>query len=464
MEPGPSEAELARIAGLTEAIADPDGDGEPGVPTGSELNHSKRPSADTTYGRNGMLTVDSDRLGMNDVTILNTEEFNASSESRLSIGTLKSSVYSRVKDNKTDVLTVYSDVADAKPQAWDLFYTVGAIDVGGVNVTAAAPTGDAPPTGTTRYNTIEIAAGSIPTALANRISGISIGRSLASGNNNAINGTFHNVSGKYTCSATCTLNAASNGAITLAGGNLTFTPNNTKDDTQDIHMISGALPDTDYQSFGYWVQTTPMGSDMKYGVGTFAGGNMPYTSATDGTFTSTDLDSLDGTATYEGSATGLYARKDLEVADGKVTGTPVETGQFSADVVLTAHFGSTSGTGPHVNKSNEISDRDQFTISGTVSNFHNANGRISDWGLTLNRAHLRDGNADNTSYDGTFGATTGSGDTAGEWQGRLFGPVADTAATPPRPATTTYPSGVTGEFTGHFQDGHVIGAFGTTRD
>ena len=56
---------------------------------------------------------------------------------------------------------------------------------------------------------------------------------------------------------------------------------------------------------------------------------------------------------------------------------------------------------------------------------------------------------------GTFtGSTTGNED----WQGRFFGTAGTGGA-----ATTTLPTGVAGEFTGHFVNGHVIGAFGATK-
>ena len=161
---------------------------------------------------------------------------------------------------------------------------------------------------------------------------------------------------------------------------------------------------------------------------------------------------------------GLYARKEFSVTDGDVVGTPVAAGQFSADVGLTAHFGNTSTAG--VVDAGHISANETFTISGTVDNFQDANGdMISDWSMTLNSAHLRaggEGASANTEYTGSFSGTTGK-DTLGQWTGALFGDsTVDTTAG--ENAATMYPSGVAGEFTGHFTNGHVIGAFGATSD
>ena len=43
----------------------------------------------------------------------------------------------------------------------------------------------------------------------------------------------------------------------------------------------------------------------------------------------------------------------------------------------------------------------------------------------------------------------------GEWSGVMYGPDDD---------SPQQPTGVAGEFNGHFNNGHVAGAFGATRD
>ena len=66
---------------------------------------------------------------------------------------------------------------------------------------------------------------------------------------------------------------------------------------------------------------------------------------------------------------------------------------------------------------------------------------------------------DTTNNVVTFmGTTTGTGGTAGSWNGQFYGPQTTGAN-----AASGYPSGAAGEFTGHFEDGHVIGAFGAER-
>ena len=70
---------------------------------------------------------------------------------------------------------------------------------------------------------------------------------------------------------------------------------------------------------------------------------------------------------------------------------------------------------------------------------------------------------------GTTGARTNtfSGATTGDgvWSGGIFGPTTDddSATTEVDEAESGYPSGVAGEFTGHFDNGHVLGAFGATK-
>ena len=77
------------------------------------------------------------------------------------------------------------------------------------------------------------------------------------------------------------------------------------------------------------------------------------------------------------------------------------------------------------------------------------------WTVELMKAGFASGA---TGLDGdTFsGATTGDG----QWQGRFIGTFGTDADD--TPAVGTPPSGVAGEFNGHFTNGHVIGAFGAT--
>ena len=464
-------ARQAKVMALTEAIADPDGDGK--FPENNELSTDKRPGMEPTYGAGGATTVDMDALGKNDPAIRNTVEFQAKTESRIALSGYKSSVHERTKDGKTDTLTVYNNAASDKGQVFNAYYgqasTDGetdraAADTSIASIAANSATADP---AKTFYNVITFANTANLRANGRPVTGSGFPSNAPTGETTSkttdggdmFTGMFHGVPGKFMCATgtDCEIEDSDDG-LQITAGTLTFTPTETINDTQDAHMIAGAIKDGDYLSFGYWVQSMPTGSGMKYGVNTFAGGSMPYAQAEDGTFATDALNALQGTATYEGDATGLYARKDLAVVDGAVVGTPAETGQFSANVELTAHFGNTATTGVDTD---HISASELYSISGTVDNFQDANGdMISNWDLPLNSTALRSGASD--AYTGGFTGDTGSGAMKGQWRGALFGDStadADAGET----AATMYPSGVTGEFTGHFTDGHVIGAFGATR-
>ena len=97
----------------------------------------------------------------------------------------------------------------------------------------------------------------------------------------------------------------------------------------------------------------------------------------------------------------------------------------------------------------------QHSISGTVMNFMHGGQMIdSKWMVELDRAMFGANCGSATpacdDTDNIFKGTTNTG--VGQWQGQFIGPAADDAM----------PSGVAGEFNGHFTNGHVIGAFGAT--
>ena len=456
-----AEEAAAKAAKLAPAIADPDGDGK--FPESDELTTSKRPGSEPDYGIGGMTTIGTDELGKNDVGIKNTEEFNkmmSATRATLS-GDLTAGVYQRTKDGKTDTVTIYSNVAPDKGQAFNRYYaaagnTLGDDDNplpnrGSTYATSAAPSTSK--AGTTSYNVLTFTANVDLQGMGRTVTGSGFPaeatgeetRQTTLDAEQKFTGTFHGIPGTYTCTAACTIQHTVAGGLQVTSGTLTFQPTATTDDTDDVHMIAGAIQDDDYLSFGYWVQTQGTGNDMKYGVNTFAGGSMPYgEEQDDGTITAV---TLNGTATYEGPATGLYAYKTPSIEDGAVVYTPSASGQFVADTSLMAYFGNASGAG------DSVAAEDSFTISGTVENFQDAEGnQIADgWMVNLNSADLGDNGTGLTSN--TFAGTTGEGAMGGQWRGKFFGSVGD----------EVMPTGVAGEFTGHFDNGHVIGAFGATK-
>ena len=455
---------MAEVTALTAGVADPDGDGKPGVPDSDDNNELtyERPNEMIHIMPGGKLSAGGadfdagDELGMNDTNINNDEEFDKVSQSRIDLGNeYEASVYQRTKDKKMDTLTVYSNVAPATSEPWNSWedwpdgLTAG--DEGDVS--------NQPEDGAKMiYDVIRFGSDPIKSDVVDEMTGSKIppaketSRTVTAADDD-FSGTLYGVKGEYECTGGCVLARDPDGDLTISGAStLMFKPSETKTDTDDNHMVEGVTPDPDYLVFGYWMQKSETAQGgMKYGVGVFAEGIRDY-----------NLDgraNLDGTATYKGPATGMYAQKKLSVEDGNVVGTPHAAGQFSANASLTAHFGSTDSDAVAVNGSDKISPAEEFTISGTIDNFMNASGdMISDnWSLSLDAAKLADISNDARGFRSD---TTGTG-SKGKWAGQFYhGPATGDDAPA---AEENYPQSVAGEFTGHFTDGHVIGAFGATR-
>ena len=254
-------------------------------------------------------------------------------------------------------------------------------------------------------------------------------------------GRFNGVAGEYKCpeSGACTASTDSDGDLMTLSDGWTFTPTAKPDEI----MIMGVEQDADFMSFGYWVRATETDEGTTYGVGTFATGSQP--------FTLSDARSREGTANYAGPSAGMYGKKTFN-PDGTVAS--LTTGHFTADAKLEANFGG-----------GDVAANKQFTISGTVGNFRDGSNMVdAAWEVELMKAGFA-ASGDNEVKAGlatdTFGgATTGKGD----WQGQFFGPT--TGPDGPDQGTdpdNILPGGVAGEYTGHFANGHVIGAFGATK-
>jgi hypothetical protein len=180
-----------------------------------------------------------------------------------------------------------------------------------------------------------------------------------------------------------------------------------------------------------------------YGVSTFYGGSQVFDRT---------VNTLVGTATYEGEATGLYVKKTFSGTANDFV--PSASGQFTADAGLTAYFGG-----------NDVASSDQHRIKGTITNFMDGDEMIDPmWTVTLGRST----NQYNTGTDPFMGSTTTqkNGGSPGTWEGQFYGD--HVATTPETVEGERYPNGVAGKFNAHFsagggQDpGHVIGSFGAT--
>ena len=336
----------------------------------------------------------------------------------------------------TEMAAVYTDIAMSTDQAWvDYFGTTDADAATGI-VTLSARTTDtverffpgivpAAPTGTDPANTRTIAAAAKTTVTR-------------------IPGTYFGVAGTYVCPATtlCTVARNRSDVVTVVG--LTFAPTVTATD-----ILAGAtatvkakyvVADTAYTHFGYWMRSvTQRDGTKEHGIETFSGGMGALSGGTG----SEDLSAVAGTAEYFGAAAGVYVKKD-----GAGDSLVVTDGTFTADAMLTAKFGG-----------NAIAVNDQFMVSGTISGFMDGSMDLGFADLSLNDAAIADTSADGTV--GSFSGETDGGGTSGNWSGMFFGNVGSgTTAI----ATDDFPADVSGEFNGHFTNGHVAGAFGAEYD
>ena len=263
-------------------------------------------------------------------------------------------------------------------------------------------------------------------------------------------GRFNDVEGEFTCTETCSASTDSDGKLMTLAGAWFFTPDDVKS------MIPDVDHDGDFLAFGWWLRSAPQADDdvNPYSVGTFATGSVPYTVAM------AQREDVTGIAKYSGPAAGKFARKTLN-PDGSVA--TLIAGHFTADANLTATFNQTG--------KNDLAPNTLYSIDGYVNAFKDGDGITIEptWNTPTGRVNLMkagfgDGDANgNGAFNprdrdftdiNTFGGETNGN---GSWQGQFFGPDTDAVG-------AVKPSGVAGEFTNHWSNGHVIGAFGATQD
>ena len=260
-------------------------------------------------------------------------------------------------------------------------------------------------------------------------------------------GSFRGVPGTFACDTGCTRSSDEDGNLDGLGGSWTFTPSGTNmngsatADEVTALMVQGVIPDPDFMMLGYWLQaTTNAKGETSYAMRPFTRGNRDFG----------DVANVDGTATYAGPATGLYMRKVFSVSDdgSSTTVTPVASGQFTAMAMLTATFDQTTD--------NDIAPNMFNTITGSISDFRDMDGNEIDamWTVMLTKGVI-------TPADGTFaGEATGSGAFSGLFHGAA---LTDDATTTDVDESTFAPISASGTFDGHFENGHVRGAFAADR-
>ena len=172
--------------------------------------------------------------------------------------------------------------------------------------------------------------------------------------------------------------------------------------------------ETLYASYGHWLTFV---DGTGWTVNTFAS---TTDSGTPELGAGTDDNMLKDTATYSGAAAGMSVRK-MGSGDSATT----DSGRFTADVNLTANFGTAA------------------TVRGTVDNFE-GNAVGSGWRVDLQSATLQAG-SESTGVAAATGAN-------GVWSAQAYG------------AADKRPAGIFGGFTAHFTDGDAAGAFATRID
>ena len=246
-----------------------------------------------------------------------------------------------------------------------------------------------------------------------------------------LSGTYHGVSGTYSCtpaaSSTCAAQVTASGfqlggtadadnAFTAGGGAWTFRATDAETRLMDV-------PDANYASYGWWLHKSE--DDKTYTASAFH----TYKGTDEGTVS---IATLVGTAKYTGGAAGKYALRSL-------TGGTNDAGHFTADVELNATFAA------------------DHKISGTVDNFMDGDGEELDWSVELKESTIGDDGP--ISSDGTAAGagnqtvwTIGedAADDSGAWSGALREQGDD---------------GIPGIATGTFHstygsDGQMVGAFG----
>ena len=268
----------------------------------------------------------------------------------------------------------------------------------------------------------------------------------------SVTGTFHGVSGTYTCTPTddtvaCAASRTATGYTlglrTIADSSFaasdtawTFRPSNPEARVTDS-------PDTAYASYGWWLHKD---SDGKWTASAFVDDKGTAPAPVSG------VTALQGTATYTGGAAGKYALANP-------LGGTNDAGHFTARATLEADFGDEDALG---------------TITGTIDQFMGADGESRDWMVKLNESALSNAGVISGALEAGSTTTIDSANsgpqktvwtidgTAAAASGQWSGSLKDAAA------TATDVSGVPKIATGTFHTeygaaGRMVGAFGANK-
>ena len=159
---------------------------------------------------------------------------------------------------------------------------------------------------------------------------------------------------------------------------------------------------------------------------------------------STDAGMRASSAIYEGMAVGRSVHKTLD-SQGAIT--EIQSGRFTADVMLTATFAGANST-----------------LGGMIDNFQ-GDAVDPSWEVTLNPFTTGDGSVAANVAGGTAGGVAEASGQDGTWSAAAYGVGGSTVAgsTADTPSTARRPTGIYGGFNAHFTDGHAAGAYATRK-
>ena len=260
-------------------------------------------------------------------------------------------------------------------------------------------------------------------------------------------GSLDGAAGRFSCApdTSCGLVADPNrpewaeGYFPFSGSvdDVVFTPDAGGEPASLSGPPSQDVPWANYLSFGNWLYVPEDVTDTDaFEFGVFAAGGDPFSGA--------NLMALIGAATYTGKAAGMYAESSGPDASA-----------FSADVELTADFGT---------------DSDFGTIQGTISNIALDSGETPALRALdlLSASWLDQGGTSNVfeSYNNAYGPWPGGwveGFTAadgwwGYWGGKFFGNGVATTDIPP--SYVEHPASFAGTFGATDGDRNIAGSFG----
>ena len=259
-------------------------------------------------------------------------------------------------------------------------------------------------------------------------------------------GTYDGAPGVYRCTGTCTSTNDGKGSPSGLGGTWHFKP-----DAGANAMAH--TPDANYLYYGWWVSKDKDGDPTAASVFTGVVGTIAA-------LTDDPASAVAGSATYAGHAAGKFA---LDYSQSKLIDGTSDGGHFTADVELTAKFGTNDAP-------------NNGGVSGTIDNFM-ANGESVDWSVTLHRAPWGTAGAfatpatdvTETAANETLGTTWSidgtAADRSGTWSGQMYDEMPGVA---PAGDGSNVPTTATGTFyseygAGTSTVGRMVGAFGADK-